>query len=59
MIYGVDDADLLAERADDDEINMSELEELMDEISLEEEIEDEISTTVVRAFTHLWLFISN
>lgn len=28
---------------DDDEINMSELEELMDEITLEEEIDDEIS----------------
>ena len=32
---------------DDDEIDMSELEELMDDITLEEEIEDEISFKLV------------
>lgn len=32
---------------DDDEIDMSELEELMDDITLDEEIEDEISFKLV------------
>jgi len=53
MVYGAADAEIEGDSVDDDAINMSELEDLMDEISLEEEIEDEISNTVVRAFTHI------
>lgn len=36
---------------DEDEINMSELEELMEDMSMEEEIDDEISEAAVRRVT--------
>jgi len=36
---------------DEDEINMSELEDLMEDLLMEEEIEDEISYSVVKKFT--------
>ena len=38
--------------SDDDEINMSELEELMEDLSMEEEIDDEISCSAIQGFTH-------
>ena len=37
---------------EEDAINMSELEELMDDLSIEEEIDDEISASDIRHYTH-------